>query len=307
MNFFFLGVIGLLSFSCAIATRQTDQLVKDFSPLPSNSKLADVPLVKQASYHCGPASLSMAMQQAGREVSFTELNSQVLTPHAKGSFKTDMLASIRRQGMLAIAVKDLKSILSEVSSGRAVIVFQNLGLSWWPRWHYAVVTGYDFSGPDIILHTGDKSFLKTDMRIFERSWILGGHWAYVILSPGEISTSASERIHAEAASQLETIGKNDEAQKAYESMFVRWPESLPILIGLGNVSFTKKQFKESVYYLEKATSLHPLSAIAWHNLAFAQEAEGKKWAAQKSALKAIEMADEEVIQLYRESLKDLLP
>lgn len=306
MNFALLVVVAWLSFSCATATKQTDKLVKDKEGLPQKSKIINVPLFKQESFHCGPASLAMVMTHAGGTISMSELSSQVITSNMKGSFKTDMLSAIRRQGFLAIPIKDLKSMITEVSVGVPVVVFQNLGFSWWPQWHYAVVTGHDFSGPDIILHTGDKSYKKMDMRLFERSWILGGHWSYLVLQPGQISVTADEKTHVEAASMLEVLGSLRAAQIAFERILKRWPTGLGALLGLGNVSYQFKKYSQSVQYLEKAVKFHPASAIAWHNLATAQGAAGKKSEAKKSAIKAVELVDEENQAVFKESLKSLL-
>lgn len=185
----------------------------------------------------------MVMTHSGRNISMSELSSQVITTNMRGSFKTDMLSAIRRQGMLALAIKDLKSMITEVSAGLPVLVFQNLGLSWWPQWHYAVVTGHDFSGPDMILHTGDKSYKKMDMRLFERSWILGGHWSYLVVQPGQLSVTADEKTHVEAASMLEALGNLSAAHISYQSIQKRWPTSLGALIGLGNVNYQQKNIK----------------------------------------------------------------
>jgi hypothetical protein len=298
--------VALLSISCATATKQTDQMIKERGVLAKKTTLTEVPLVKQATNHCGPASLAMVMKHAGRDVPFKEISSQVFTREMKGSFKSDMLSAVRRQGMLGIPIKDLKSILTEVSAGHPVIVFQNLGFSWWPKWHYAVVVGHDLNGPDIILHTGDESFVKTDMRLFERSWILGGEWALLVLPPEKLAQTADETSHAEAAAMLETVGEMDQAQIAYQSMLERWPKGLSSLIGLGNVTYSKLQFKQSVEYLEKATKFHPESAIAWHNLATAQGAVGELPRAKQSSIKAIELSDSAGRPSYEDSLKEWL-
>src|SRR2546422_3737218 len=46
-----------------------------------------------------------------------------------------------RSGQLAVPVTTLSDLLAEVAAGHPVLVFQNLGLHWIPRWHFAVAVG----------------------------------------------------------------------------------------------------------------------------------------------------------------------
>lgn len=303
MQNFLLLVVTFLLVGCATSTRQTDALVKNHSSLLASSRLKDMPLIKQARNHCGPAAMAMMIKHAGKNVSLDELTSQMFTKNLEGTFQTDMISTARHQGMLAIPVNDLSSLIKEISAGNPVVVFQNLGMSWWPKWHYAVVTGHDFDGPDIFLHTGGEKFKKTDMRFFERSWILGEHWGLLVLRPDQLSVTADERTHVAAAAMLEDLGKLHEAQTAYQTIFRHWPQSLGALIGLGNVTYNERHYQKSVEYLETAVGHHPTSAIAWHNLATAQGAMGTYSRARISSLKAIQLADETNRPIYEKSLE----
>jgi hypothetical protein len=57
-----------------------------------------------------------------------------------------MIGAARRHGRLAYLITGPDSMFEEVAAGHPVIVLQNLGLSWYPVWHYAVVVGYDQLG-----------------------------------------------------------------------------------------------------------------------------------------------------------------
>lgn len=299
-------LVAILLGGCATSTRQTDRLQKHHETLPERSRIAQLQLIKQADNHCGPATLAMVLQHAGKKISLKEITSQSFTAKAQGTFQADMLSTVRHQGMLTLPVRDLDSLVKEVSAGNPVIVFQNLGFSWWPQWHYAVVSGHDFTGPDIYLHTGDKKFAKFDMRFFERSWKLGGFWGIVVMRPDQLSASGSELEHAEAAALLEQINKLTEAHTAFVSILKRWPQSLAALIGLGNIAYANNQFQQAVVYLEQGVRHHPLSAIAWHNLALAQGAAGKRELAKKSALKSIELTNETNRATFQHSLRSWL-
>lgn len=302
----FLLLVAFLLGGCATSTRQTDRLLKSPTDLPAKSRLTELKLIKQKQNHCGPATLAMVLKHVGKNVSLTEITLQSFTEKAQGTFQADMLSTARHQGMLTIPINNMEDLIKETAAGHAVIVFQNLGFSWWPQWHYAVVSGHDLSGPDIYLHTGDKKFAKTDMRFFERSWKLGGYWGLLILPPDQLSASGSELDHAQGGALLEQLGKYREAQMSYEKMLTRWPQSLSALIGLGNIAYAEAQYPLAMSALNKAVLHHPRSAVAWHNLAFAQWAAGKKSFAHTSAQRALGLVDNESRATYQNSLAEFL-
>ena len=69
----------------------------------------------------------------------------VYTPGREGTLASDMIAAARRNGRVAVPVTSLPALLAELAAGNPVIVFQNLGLGFVPRWHYAVAFGYDLA------------------------------------------------------------------------------------------------------------------------------------------------------------------
>lgn len=270
MRFIFLLTLLLLQ-SCSTVSRQTDDLL--VSPnVPKKSFLTNVPYIRQKENYCGPASLAMVLNRAGKELSEDELKLSIFTPAKNGTYQTDLITAARRMGLMAIKIRGIAPLVNEIADGNPVIVFQNLGFSYLPNWHYAVAIGYDLDGPDIILHSGDKKNTKSDLRFFERSWALADYWGLVVLPAGELSSSAGEVEHLEAAAGLERIGKYKAAKKAYKSILTRWPKSLVGLIGLGNVLYIEKKFHSAVKYLEIANENHPDSDIVKHNLAVAKKA-----------------------------------
>lgn len=288
--------------SCSIVSQQSDKILKNNNHLSQKTKIENVPFIQQSENHCGPASLAMILRHLNKNVTVEELVDEMYTPEKKGSFQTDVISSARRQGMMAIPIYGVDSLLKEIENGNPVLIFQNVGFEFFPRWHYSVAIGYDLNGPDIFLHTGNDKDSRTDLRVFERSWALAHYWGLVVLQPGQISITANELDHVMAASGLEQVGKKEESIKAYKSILEKWPKSLGALIGMGNIMYKNKKLRESIEYLEKATYYHPNSSIAWHNLATAQGSRGLKKQARKSSLMAINYADQENISAYRESL-----
>lgn len=299
-------VLAQLFVSCATRTPSTDKLVDSRGELPKKAHIESVPFNAQEENHCGPSTLWMALAAKGKSASLEEVTSQTFTKDLEGTLKADMLGAARRQAMLALPVRSLEDMLAEVNEKNPVMVFQNLGFEKIPKWHFSLLHGYDLKGPDAILHSGKERDQKMDMRLFERSWILGDKWAYIILNPGEISKTASEKDHLEAAAALENLQYMSAAYASYEAILKKWPESLGAMIGLGNIYYAHRNFKKSETILSKATELHPKSPLAWHNLAIVEKDLKQANDARASAKKAIELADPELKKKMEESLSGIL-
>lgn len=278
---FLLGILLIVGLSaCASSHRQTNALLEDrlanSEKYVERSLVENVPFVLQSKDYCGPASLSMVMNWAGKAVSVDKLGEQTFTPGKSGTFQLDLLSASRRNGFLAVPVRGLPALVQELEAGHPVIVMQNLALSWYPKWHYAVALGYDLNKVELTLHSGSDAFKKTNLKDFEETWALADYWGLVVLPPGQLAASADDLAHAAAAAGLEQIGKTSEAEMIYKNVLKRWPQSLSALIGLGNTRYAAGDFKSSVFYLTKATELYPNESSAWHNLSVAQEASQMK-------------------------------
>lgn len=268
--------------SCATRTPVTDKL-QDKEELSFSIK--DVPVIKQDDYHCGPATLAMVMQFHGGKHSPAELASGLFHKKLKGSFFPGMKARARLEGMMVLEINDLKNAFEEVRAGHPVIVLQNNGIKFFPRWHFAVLRGMNFEGPDVVLNDGNEKENVEDMRLFERSFILGGRRALVVLPPGKLAKTSGELEHVEAALMLESLGKNHEASKSYLSILKRWPLSQVATIGAANTLYAIGEKRRAMEVL-KIASNKLSSKVIWHNLATIQDELGLRKEAAKSAVKA---------------------
>lgn len=296
MKLFLLGLLILLG---GCATRNFD-----FSGVPKKARVDRVPFYSQKKNHCGPATLAMAMNHRGRMITVDELADEMMS--SEGTYQTDMISAARRSGMLAVNVKTFNSLLREIEAGNPVIVFQNLALEKLPKWHYAIVTGYNLKRKEVLLHSGNEKDLHMNIGVFDHTWELGNYWGFVVINPGELSATGSELDHMAAASGLEAVGKIAEAELSYQTIINKWPDSLSARIGLANIHYNRSEFAEAVIYLRAATLKHPTSSIAWHNLAIAQNAARMQAEAIESSMKALALADASVKAQYEESLKDIL-
>lgn len=304
VSLFFL--LALAFIGCASSSPQTDAYLLKNHLISKSYQIENMPFIEQSAGYCGPATLAMALQFSGKNISEQEVAAQVFTPGMKGTLQSDMISASRRQGMLAIPIQGLEALLTEVSSGHPVIVFENLALNWLPQWHYALVFGYDLSQQIVTMHSGPEAFKHWDLRKFERSWKLADYWGLVVLPPGQLSATANELNHAKAAAALEQLGKLDEADISYQVILKRWPESLTAGIGASNIAFTKKNPNEAERILKKTILFHPTSAACWHNLAIALGTNKKTKEAKESAKQALKWATEEEKKSFLANLKPWL-
>lgn len=272
------------------ATPQTQSLLKAHSrQLPQHVELSKVPFYPQEAHQCGPASLAMALNAGGAKVVPQDLTPQVYLPGLAGSLQVEMLAATRRNGFLAYELAPrLDDLLMEVAVGSPVVVLQNVALSWYPVWHYAVVVGYDLKREEIILRSGLERRQVLPFTTFERTWERAGYWAMLALPSGRMPRTATESAYVAAAVALEKVAPPKSAEAAYEAALKRWPRNLSARIGLGNAAYAQGNWKRAEKTYLQATLDHPKSAVAYNNLA-------QTLAEQKRYPEALTLANQAVL------------
>ncbi|MGH8750133.1 MAG: PA2778 family cysteine peptidase [Burkholderiales bacterium] len=259
--------------------------------MPRQAELTGVPFFPQQDYQCGPAALASALNAAGAQITPDELKPEVYVPRRQGSLQLEMLAAARRHGFIAYPLAPrVEDLLAEVANGTPVIVLQNLGLSWIPVWHYAVVAGYDLEREEIILRSGAEPRQILPMNTFLHTWQRGGSWAMLALPPGKLPASAAQQTYLDAALALEKTGPPNAALGAYQTAARHWPENLAAWIGLGNVHYVLENKHAAEAAFRTATLRHPESAAAFNNLAQVLLEQGKHEEALQAARQAVALA-----------------
>lgn len=252
---------------CA-APPQLAQLQSDWpSGLPARTLLTRVPFIPQDDFLCGPATLAMVSQAAGRPVSAEQLTPQVYLPGRQGALQTEMLAAARRQGLVAYPLApDLRTLLTEVAAGEPVLVLQNLSLPIAPQWHYAVAVGYDRARDEIVLHSGTTPRMPMALPTFERTWARSGYWAVRVTAPDRLPATADADGWANAVAALE---RSDvpAAHVAYRTGLRRWSNHRILMLGLGNTHYAQGRRDQAAVAYAAAVRAHPDFADAWNNLA----------------------------------------
>lgn len=249
-----------------VACTQKQMPITSGLDVPARAAVKGVPVIKQNEFHCGPASLAMVFQWSGLEVTQVEVATQSFTPGAKGTFLADMIGAARRQEMLAVRLSSMEELLDEVAAGHPVIIFQNLGFKWAPRWHYAVVVGYDLNSDKIILHSGEHERMTMDLQLFLRTWRRGEYWALAVLPPGQLPMSEDQWATLRAAAALEQLGHTDAAEKIYVSGGTRWPDNWIWAYGLGNALYQKGDLEGAKKAFVRAKKIDPTPPEIHHNL-----------------------------------------
>jgi len=265
-----LAGVFLLSVVLAGCAHHTALAPSQTAGLPTQVELSDTPFFPQERYQCGPAALATVLNVRGVGVVPDDLVAQVYLPEREGSLQLEMVAAVRRAGLMAVTVEPaLDALLAEVAAGHPVLVLQNLGLDWLPRWHYAVVIGYDLVRQELVLRSGTERRRITPFGVFLNTWDRSERWGIVVLSPQTLPARAQPGPWLEAASGLEALGKWQEARAAYQVAAETWPNHAIAWIGLGNGAHALGDASAAEEAFRQALRVDPVSAVAWNNLAYA--------------------------------------
>ena len=257
--------------------------------VPDAYELENVPFYPQDAYQCGPATLAMALTWSGLTITPKELKDQVYTPARKGSLQMAMVGAARRHGKIAYEFNGPDSIFPELASGHPVIVLQNLGLSWLPVCHYAVVIGYDFTESIIFLHSGVTERKVMSYHTFEKTWARSDYWGFIVLEPTQIPALATENKFLSAVLGLEKANQFQAAAEGYQTALTRWPQSLVAQMGLGNSHYALGDLHGAEEAFRKAALIHPQAGAAYNNLAQVLMEQGRNQEALKAARKAVSL------------------
>lgn len=276
---------------------------RGFAPL--SATVDSVPFFAQRKYQCGPAALAMVLQWSGIEITPDELVPVVYTPGRKGSLQSGLVTAARRYERLAYPIEGMDCLIREVAAQRPVVVLQNLGLSWLPRWHYAVVIGYDLNKQSVILHSGRSAAREVGLKAFLRTWHRAGQWGLLALTPGSMPACAQESTYLRAALGLQQAGHPKAALKTFSAAVTRWPDSVEACLALGNAFYEDGSPSEAFQAFSHALRIEPSNGPALNNLAHLLAESGDLDSAEDMARRAVAVGGIHM-QTYRRTLEEIL-
>lgn len=261
-------------------------VIPDSGPV---TELGEVPFHPQEENHCGPAALATVLDWHGAAVSPVELGEWLYIPARSGTLQAEMLAEARHRGFPAWAVTHRPELLrEELDAGRPVVVLKNLGLGWYPVWHYAVVIGYDPEQQTVILRSGTEERRELAAHRFARFWGRSDYWALVMTEPGEVPAHVDATGYLQAIARFEQSSDDRAAlERAWAAGTRTWPTEAGLWLARANFHLERGEVEQAERLLEKGLEPAFEPGPLHHNLAWLLAEQGRHREARAHAHAAL--------------------
>lgn len=231
-------------------------------------ELDDTPFFAQTEHQCGPAALATVLGASGVKVTPEELVPMVYLPGRRGSLQIEMQAAPRQFRRISYRIEpELAAILAEVSAGRPVLVLHNYGLPVLPRWHYAVVVGYDGARDRVLLRSGKTRRQELSAANFMRAWDNADRWGMVVLRAGQMPESPDKKRFLQSAADFERAATPGDALATFQAAATQWPDEPIAWTGLGTASYRNGDLTSAAASYRAALKLDGSQDAARNNLA----------------------------------------
>lgn len=299
------GLFVCLFLQACAGTPQADNLLGAIpAPFLKPIELTQVPFFPQQAYQCGPAALATILTARGVDITPDQLTPKVYIPQRQGSLQIEIVRTIREYNRIPYVLKpELTHLLAEIKAGRPVLVLQNLGVSWYPRWHYAVVVGYNLQDEVLILRSGEIERYVLDISTFEHTWRRSKHWAVLALAPDELPVNADPWEYLKTIVAFEQVRNWPVLNQAYHTALQQWPDNRGLLMGYGTALYLQHDLSAARDYYERVL-IKEAYAPAHNNLAQILAEQGEIPQALYHANKAVELGGVHAEQ-YQSTLNEV--
>ncbi len=231
-------------------------------------ELDDTPFFPQTAFQCGPAALATLLGASRVAVTPAELAPLVYLPSRHGSLQIEMQAAPRQYARISYRIEpELAAILAELDAGRPVLVLHNYGLPFWPRWHYAVVVGYDGARDRVVLRSGKVRRQELSAANFMRAWDNADRWGMVLLQAGELPVAADKDRYLQTVAAFERVASPQDALLAFEAATRRWPDEPVAWVGMGTANYRNGDLQRAAGNYRAALQIDSAQSGARNNLA----------------------------------------
>ncbi|GMR04684.1 MAG: hypothetical protein BMS9Abin23_0586 [Thermodesulfobacteriota bacterium] len=144
-----------------------------------------VPLYRQERLMCGPSALTSVMKFYGKNTNAEEVAEKTFEERIKGTLAMDMVIYAKEAGFDARFYKGgLHDLKQNITAGRPLILFLNLGVKSYPVGHYIVVVGYDEVSETVLAYTGAFRLDALGYKSLMRAWGKTG-FSTILITPKE--------------------------------------------------------------------------------------------------------------------------
>ena len=187
-----------------------------------------------------------------------------------------------------------------------MLVLQNLGLSWYPRWHYAVVSGYRADTQSIQFQTGWEQPRQIAVETFAKTWQRADNWAAVVLNVGEFPADNNALKYLQALMRLQlSKPSNTIMSEGYRRAVAQWPDYLPLRLALANWYQELGELAEAETTLRQLLAINADYAPANNNLALLLLRAGRAQDAQTYSERALRHGSPQFIPHYRDTQRQI--
>jgi tetratricopeptide (TPR) repeat protein len=223
---FIAGLLASVIFLSSCQTPpQTRALLLDPPQIAKQHAINNVPFYPQQDFYCGPTTLAEVANFNGLSITPNEIAPLTFVPGLEGSLQVEMLAATRKLGMVAYSQQGTMALLlGLLADNIPVIVLQNNSIALLPKWHYAVLTGYDLDKQEVIMHSGVTQDHHLNFSTFERTWQRGNFWMLAMLPANKMTATLEPFNYLKACQDLLDTGHESVALEALQSAIAQWPD-----------------------------------------------------------------------------------
>ncbi len=240
--------------------------------------LVDLPFYPQTRYHCGPAVMAMLISHYHEPIHPDQIADSLYLPKRKGSYTVEMRAVARQHQLIPYplsprssvrsAQAELSRLKANIKRGQPVVVLQNLRVSFWPKWHYSIVVGFDEAANTVVLTSGNRRVYRVPESLFLSTWEKADYWAMVPLPAQRLPAQLAAPSMVAALEGMVEVGHVSLAETAYKHAIREHPKSVLLHFGAGFLAHQKQQWKRAHDHYHTALSLAPGFTPVLNNLAY---------------------------------------